>query len=713
MTILPKGCTLQGMRLKRLLPFAVLAGSFLWSNAVGGLRFLPIYDVLTIKAAKNSPPHIAFEELQNSIVDNSGWERIAKAEPVKLSTEKIKNPNPKILLAEMSFKKQVEQLRVQESDNSWMNELSRTQVRRVQEAQQRHEVLDQNWTTQSWSELAHETLVKSGALKELSEDTSNEHTKVFISGTDTSGKTRSQIPRSQVYLRGESYSPDPSKPRMPADAASEELPSYSIASVAKVKMITGAIEITGGLAVTNEHHIEIRRSDEGVLKELGRVDLIQGTYKIEVEDVIGSVVARLVNKDGKTMGEGSFRLSRVENISAGTFKGPKLQIAPQPTFASVVTSAYHPNSNRAPANSRVTFVKGTSDIKVDSDSLAVMENIQKGSSTVMRAAAPDHYQSATVVVAGSESRVSLFPETMISAFRDIVSQQRQLSLDENPNIIWGQTKLDGKPVSGIEVQVESDPSLVPVYFNEMMLPDSKLNKTSSNGIFAFLDASPGYHSLLATRAGTLFGFQNVVVEEGSIAVGDIEATLRSEPVPLRVYDAFSGEFQRASIEMQSLQENLEFNERVKTITLPQVNRTGLMRVQPEGTEYLAARYLYNDKDSFVHIPLVQWSWLSAIKNYLKINDSPSSAIIVGFVPDQDFEIHLAGYDNFDSQNIVYFDMQGRILQNKQGLAGGGFILYNVPPDTHEVVLIGKSTQKIGSRVLPVDPNTLSVLSFRD
>jgi len=706
---------LQGMRLKRLLPFAVLAGSFFWSNTVGGLRFLPIYEALTIKAVKNSPPHIAFEELQSSRADQSDWDRIAKNPPVVLNSDSVRRPEPKILLAEMSFKKQSERLNIQEPDNSWMQDLSIAQARRVQEAQHRHEVLNQNWTTQSWAELAHETLAKSGALQELSEDTSAEHTKVFVSGTDSSGKTRTQISKSQVYLRGETYPRDPAaeRARLPASAEEPEVPSYSIASTTKIKTVMGAIEITGGLAVTNEHHIEIRRNDEGVLKELGRVDLIKGTYKIEVQDVIGSVVARLVSKDGKTMGEGSFRLSRVESISTGTFKGPKLKIAPQPDFATVVTNAYYPNANRAPANSRVTFVKGTSDVKVDSDSMAIMENVSKGSSTVMRAAAPSHYQSASIIVAGSESRISLFPETMIAAFRDIISQQRQLSLGENPSIIWGQVMLDEKTISGVEVQVESDSSLVPVYFNEMMLPDPKLNSTSANGLFAFVDASPGYHSLLATRSGTLFGYQNVVVEDGSIAVGNIEATIKSEAVPLRVYDAFSGEFSRASIEMQSLQETVEFDEKVKTITLPQLNRIGLIRVQPAGTEYLAARYLYNDKDSFVHIPLVQWSWLSAIKNYLRINDSPNSGIVVGFVPNEDFEVHLAGYDSFDAQHVVYFDMQGRILQNKKGLSGGGFILYNVPPDIHEVVLIGKSSQKISSRVLPVDPNTLSVLSFRD
>jgi len=58
-------------------------------------------------------------------------------------------------------------------------------------------------------------------------------------------------------------------------------------------------------------------------------------------------------------------------------------------------------------------------------------------------------------------------------------------------------------------------------------------------------------------------------------------------------------------------------------------------------------------------------------------------------------------------------MQGRILQNHKGIAGGGFILYNVNEDTQEVVVVGTRTQKIYSRVVPVDPNSLSVLNFRE
>src|SRR5690606_15188602 len=89
------------------------------------------------------------------------------------------------------------------------------------------------------------------------------------------------------------------------------------------------------------------------------------------------------------------------------------------------------------------------------------------------------------------------------------------------------------------------------------------------------------------------------------------------------------------------------------LLLPPISRLGLMRVQPNSTEYVSARYLYNDAEPYIHAPVVQWTWISAIKNYLRINDVPATGIVVGFVPDEDFEVHLAGDDSFAKENIVY------------------------------------------------------------
>lgn len=712
---------MQGLRLRRFLPAAVMAICFCWSSPLGGLKFIPIYEALTIKAQKNSPPHIAFEEMLAAEKTSEEWARFEKIKSQELAVQKTSAPLyvTKYELPEMVLQKSVEQLSPPTSsgfndvasnsdDASWIEHLPKSQVQRLQEAQRRGDVLGQNWQGQTWSEMAKEVLEKSGALTSAGSSSAP----VYVAGVDSQGRLVSRVPQSQVFTPSQSRGVDPSVEEsapgfLPSNSSVEEQSAGSY-------NVVGPIEIVGGLAVTNEHHIEVRRSEEGILKELGRVDLKQGLYNIAVEQTSGTVIARLVDKEGKTLGEGSFRLSRIVTNNSRSLQGPKIRIEPQADYAGSIASAYHSKAtDSAPAQTRVTFVKGASEVQVKKEGTVAMDNVTKGSSTVMRAAAPKHLQTAAIIISGKEFKSLLYPESMIKALQDIVGQQRNMSIDGAPTIIWGKVSQDGKDLSGIDVSVESDPSLQPIYFNQFLLPDTQLKATSENGLFAFVQVEPGFHSLLATRSGSIVGYQNVVVEEGSVAQGDIESTIKKESVPLRIYDAFSGEAMPATVTMQTLSTDLEVNSGVATVTLPQINRLGMMRVHPENVDYVSARYLYNDTDDYIHGPLVKWSWLNAIKSYLRIDDPASAGIVVGFVPDEDFEVYLAAYDNFEPRHIVYFDMQGRILQNRKGIAGGGFILYNVPEDTHEVVVLGARTQKVYSRVIPVDADSLTVLNFRE
>jgi hypothetical protein len=719
------------MRLKRFIPFAVLAGCFAWSSHTGGLKYIPIYEGLTIRAQKNSPPHVAFEETIRPTSNFSEWQRFEAITPVALGVEK-KSPAlfaKQVVLAEMTIQKQVQNVPTSQanasapvgvgysSDDSWMSQLSNAQKNRLEAAQVRNEVLNQDWNGSSWGEMAAETLEKSGAINSRGEVLQASGGKtVTVNGLRGETVARPTVQRSTASdeavsgysaaaadtgysFSGNNSTPDDSQDKNAATG---------------VRRIVGPIEITGGLAITNEHHIEIRRNDEGVLKELGRVDLVKGTYNIDVEQTTGTVVARLVNKDGKTMGEGSFRLNRIIGGTQNYLTGPKIKVEPHPDYSVAVLSAYNSKANdAAPAQTRVTFVKGVSDVKVNREGVASMENVTRGSSTVMRAAAPKHLETTNLIVSGKESRSTLYPESMVQALLDIIAQDRNESSDDAPSLIWGKVMLDGKAVAGIDVIVETAPDLKPIYFNQFMMPDPKLTKTSDNGMYAFVHVPTGFHSLLATRSDSIFGYVNVVCEEGAVAQGDLEATMKNESVPLRVFDAFNGEPAKAEITMQSLSDELQVAAGTATISLPHLNRFGLMRVHPEGTDYVPARYVYNDNDEFVHVPLVRWEWLRAIKTFLRINEAPSTGFIVGFVPDEDFEVFLAAYDNFNPQDIVYFDMQGRVLQNRKGAAGGGFILYNVPQDTHEVVVTGSRTRKVYSRVVPVEANSLSVLNFRE
>lgn len=729
---------MQGLRLKRFVPLLLVVGCFAWSSPVGGLRFIPIYEALVVKAPKNSPPHIAFEEVLVKSDENSEWLALDKKTAVQLGSAQTLTPlySKKIVLTEMVVRKNGEPISApyssqasaassapaEQADYSWVDTLPASQASRLQQAQRRTDVLAQDWSVPTWSDMARETLQKSGALAETSSNTSfGNNSAVYVAGSDpVTGAPRARVSQARIEVV------DPKSNKSGSDVGNNGSESGSFDSASRSflgedenpssgnKLIKGPIEITGGLAVTNEHHIEIRRSDEGVLKELGRVDLQTGNYFIDIEEMSGSIIARLVDKDGKILGDSHFRLSRIPSQAGRTIEGFPLRVEPQPSFSGVLTSAYNAKPmETAPAKTTVTLVKGASELAIKKDGIVSMDQVTKGSTSIMRTAAPNHFQTAALVVAGEEFKTQLYPETMIKAFEDIVAQQRQLSNEGAPTVIWGQATLDEKPQSGITVEVESDSSLEAVYFNAFMIPDSNLKATSENGLYAFVSAQPGFHSLLAKKGEAIFGYQNVVVEENSVAQGDIAASKRSDALPVRVYDAFTGEPQSVVMTLQSLSDEVSVENGKGTLTLPHVNRMGLMRVVPEGTDFVSAQYSYNDRDEFIHVPLVHWTWLNSIKTYLKIDDMASVGTIVGFVPDENFEVYLAGYDNFESRHIVYFDMQGRILQNRKGIAGGGFIIYNVPDDVHEVVVMGERSQKMSSRVIPVDPSSLSVLTFRE
>ena len=725
------------MQLKRFTPLLLLVGCFAWSSSVGGLRFIPIYETLVVKAPKNSPPHIAFEEVLVHPDENSEWLALDKKTAVQLGSAQTLTPlySKKIVLTEMVVRKNGEPVAAYSSqavnssaeqkteDFTWMEALPSSQVARLQEAQRRTEVLTQDWSVPTWSDMARETLAKSGALAETSmpstspaaNSVGSANGSVYVAGTDpVTGDAKLRVPQARVEM-ADSNNPTPNpNPENGKEPASRSFLGDDESTGAGNKLIKGTIEITGGLAITNDHHIEVRRSDEGVLKELGRVDLQTGSYFIDIEEMTGSILARLVDKDGKILGEGQFRLSRIPSQEGRTIDGFPLRVEPQPSFNGVLTSAYNASPmETAPPKTVVTLVKGASELAVKKDGIVSMDQVTKGSTSIMRTAAPHHFQTASLVVAGEEFKTQLFPESMIKAFEDIVAQQRQLSYDGAPTVIWGRATLDEKPQAGISVEVESDPSLEAVYFNAFMIPDANLKATSENGLYAFVAAQPGFHSLLAKRGEAIFGYQNVVVEDNSVAQGDIAASKRSDALPVRVYDAFTGESQPVTITLQSLQDEVSIDNGKGTLTLPHVNRMGLMRVVPTGADFVSAQYSYNDRDQYIHVPLVHWTWLNSIKSYLKIDDMASVGTVVGFVPDENFEVYLAGYDNFDSRYIVYFDMQGRILQNRKGIAGGGFIIYNVPDDVHEVVVMGERSQKMSSRVIPVDPSSLSVLTFRE
>ena len=160
--------------------------------------------------------------------------------------------------------------------------------------------------------------------------------------------------------------------------------------------------------------------------------------------------------------------------------------------------------------------------------------------------------------------------------------------------------------------------------------------------------------------------------------------------------------------LQGLTQPVVLEEGVSFVSLAQVPRLSMIYTETD-PQYVSANYFYNDQDTYIHLPVISKDWLDRLKAQAKIDQEPDVATIVGFFGEEDFEVYLAGETKNSSAKIVYFDATGNVIS--KGAAGGGFVMFNVPIKTQEVVVIGTESEKIYSKVVPTDLEATSVLNF--
>lgn len=504
-----------------------------------------------------------------------------------------------------------------------------------------------------------------------------------------------------------------SKSKNSTESSAGTLQASQKTSAYVANSVVGLLEIRDGLAITNEHHIEIRRYEEGSFKEKGTVNLVNGTYQLQIENPKGFILARLVTSDGRILGEGIGRVSEVVWNKNSYHTGPKININKKIDVKGKTVSAYQIEQKNA------SIEKGSASLfnnylnkKIEKDGSVGFDHVVAGSSTVLVSEAKNHVPSQQIILASSEFENIIYPQKMIDALKAMVSEQRQQNLnDKNLSVIMGQVLFDKKAISGVTVEVEKFVDIEPIYFNSFMLPDKTLKVTSENGYFAFIGVPEDLHHIVAKRGENYFSHVNITVNPGVVSYAKLESSIKTETVDVKVFDAFVGDAKPAELSLQSLQEKIEVDkEGFKTIFLPSLERWSLLHANPD-PNYLPAYYSYIDKTDFINVPLISRGWLNYLFSELKINIHPQSAMVIGFVHDEDFTVELPENEHLKN-NILYFDYAGRITKAKNGNLGGGFILFNLPPNVYEVLVLGTKSQKIYSRLAPLKSQEAFVFNFK-
>jgi hypothetical protein len=461
---------------------------------------------------------------------------------------------------------------------------------------------------------------------------------------------------------------------------------------------SGKIRLAEGMAA-GDRSLRVKHVVDGRTQELGDINMKKGTYSIPLSSTEGVIRAEMLDETGTPIAGGEVRYGTSDILNQS-----EIVLSPENQL-SLVTIPFNKVSQGTPEQgsaARPSHKNTLASTGIPSEHLALGLNLRDSSDpsgelttshisndswALVRSRASGQYQTLTLVSPKSRNFIPMFPEKVIRAFAG-----PHQSLEDYAGMMWVRVTYKDRELEDVELSIEGS-DLKPVF---------------GNGYYIFSDLNPGFYQLVARKQGRLLGHTNVVVDNGAVAVGEIQVPDQWAMVPLKTFDAFSGEPVPARADLQSLETSV-FSEGETLVQLPRLNRLSYAYLFARDGEYLNCETLYNDQNSSLPVPMVKEVWVESLRKLRKINTFANTGVIIGFVGTGEYEIYLPQDENYAAENVVYFDSVGNLVASP--VPGGGFIMFNVNAGVQAVTMVDKSTHLINTQLVPMDPGTHFILSF--
>lgn len=496
-------------------------------------------------------------------------------------------------------------------------------------------------------------------------------------------------------------SPVETKPATPIQLASVEKTSVN------PLVLKGKIELSGGLAfIGSEAAFEIQRVYENRVLETGRVWPTEGRFEIAVKEPKGYLQANLKNINGERQGSAELDLLELPKVSPVESQIADLKLKLKPISVGAVvrlTSAYSSDTSRIELeNPKVTIVSTGHELKMDEDGLFTDKDLKLSSSYVVRGQAKRHWDSLAIGISGKDLNLQMLPNSMGKALLELSRGSELVREAEQMAIIWGRIEdSKGRPIANARVELAGDLGLEPIYFNRLMIPDKKLDSTSKNGLFAFVQVPPGIQSLRAKVGPNWLPAQIVVTESATVSNVIVEVQeLKTREV--KVFDAFNPEMALDGVlHVLGSENDLEVPGHA---SIQFVSGQNLLTAELDAGQDFEKLRLETLRDSkHLDFPMIRKDWLHGLATSKRITLDPNRGTVVGFLNSP-----ATAYSDSEA-DLVYFDKTGRVLGNSEQAQAAGFVLFNVPPGVRSVAVVGDEA-KYTLRTLVAEPNIINLLA---
>lgn len=476
--------------------------------------------------------------------------------------------------------------------------------------------------------------------------------------------------------------------------------------------ISGPVEVSGGLAfIGGEDQIRIFREFFGEVKEQGDVRLRTGTYAIDIDSSLGSLVAVLYDSEGKPKGEASLLLSEIhsDRVEKGRAEDVKLVIKPviNGARAKVLSSYSFDKYEMHVEGSEVRFSGLEEVFGVDRENKKVeFDTLARSSSFKMTAYAPNHWGTSVVGVTGVEQRIELFADSWVDALFD--QMKIPTALRGQYSIVVGKVTANGETQAGASVEMAGAISK-PIYFNSLMIPDPKQDMTASNGLFAFLEVSPGIHQVRARLGQQILPAEVFSANARQVSFVNIEKGKKGW-VPLRVYDAAQSVEANVPAKVHVIGEDESVEVR-GDVLFETARNESLMWIEtaPFG-DYVTTRVVKPRKSEHLLLPGLSADWLSGLKKSLSF-EPQNKQVIIGFVNGpselETYQVFLGSDAKSVDHRVVYFDKKGQLVTVPEN--GGGFAIFDVESGMQTVVIVPNLPLRSATHLVIADEEIVSVV----
>ena len=455
-------------------------------------------------------------------------------------------------------------------------------------------------------------------------------------------------------------------------------------------VIAGDFSMAQGLAFNlEEYEVEVTQELNGAYRALAKVNIEEGNFTLEVEDLEGHIIATVFNRyTNQLVGRGELALEGLTPSESGDIKGLSLELSPygDGIEAAFLSSDTYKSHQILSSELKVQLNPFDKILKIEDKKRIYDGDFAYGSSVLLRALEKNSWASLRRAYAGVRETVMTYSDKYLRMlFEEIMPEDAYESFSEYA-LVKGRVVQEGKPVSGARVEVEGE-YLRPTYF-QSFIPDNSLIETSSNGEFVLFLPESGAKYIRMVHDNLEYPAQWISVEPGHVSEVVLDVSF-NKPLISRVYDGLADTLLSGQAKYLGVQDAMRFSEgRLDLLT---TNSPAFFEVDIDaGVEYPVTRFMFHSKNRFVEWPLLKATQLEELTG----QPTDKACPVIVFVNQGEFDISIQTLLPQDNQyDVAYFDKQGQKVE-VMGQDVRGFVVQGLDEGEVHLQVVPRS----GSRV---------------